>query len=71
MGDKFPTYGELITLLSDAEAECESDIGQAVADILVMKFTSHWPNIRICRPGRFFDIVKRLAAPTRQSDTRK
>lgn len=61
-----PTYGELIELLEVAEAEAETSEA-SVAELLAAKFRCDYPHIPISRPSRFFDTVKRIAAPTRPS----
>ena len=62
---KNPSYGELIDFLQVAEDACGQK--DSVADILTEKFTSSYPHIPICRPTRFLDTVRRLAAPTKSS----
>lgn len=63
---KVPTYGELIRMLEVAEMEAEtSEI--SVAELLEATFHCSYPHIPISRPSRFFDTVKRIAAPTRPS----
>ena len=63
---KVPTYGELIRMLEVAEMEAEtSEI--SVAELLEVTFHCNYPHISISRPSRFFDTVKRIAAPTRPS----
>lgn len=63
-----PTYGELIRMLCEAEAEAEAEGTQkSTPDILASKFSSHYPQIPISRPHRFCDTVKRIAGPTRPS----
>ncbi len=56
-----PSYGELIDLLS--EAEHDDDVPKA----LCHKFSQEHPDVPIGRPGRFYETVKRIAAPTRPS----
>lgn len=61
-----PSYGEMIDLLEDVEIEVAKE-NRPIADILVEKFTANYPHIPICRPSRFLDTVRRLAAPTKPS----
>ena len=63
---KVPTYGELIRMLEVAEMEAETS-EMSVATILEAKFHLNYPHIPISCPSRFFDTVKRIAAPTRPS----
>lgn len=49
-----PTYGELIDLFM----ECEGP------DILLRK---KFPNLRVGRPGHFYETVSRIAAPTKRT----
>ena len=37
------------------------------ADSLLLEFRKEFPNCPVGRPGRFFDIVQRIAAPTQPS----
>ena len=61
-----PTYGELIELLEVAEAEAETSEA-SIAELLAAKFRCDYSHIPISRPSRFFDTIKRIAAPTRPS----
>ena len=61
-----PTYGELIAMLEDAEIEAKCS-EMSAPDLLETKFYSKYPHILISRPGRLFDSISRIAAPTRSS----
>ena len=60
---KKPTYGEMIDLLTEVEQQDSENIVNTLFD----KFIKLYPNVMIGRPGRFYDSVKRIAAPTRPS----
>ena len=68
-----PTYSELIQLLSEAERD-QSDL-QSVAELLAGRFCDLCPHIKISRPGRFLETVRRIAGPIRsgrlKGDSRK
>ena len=66
MASQKPTYGELIQLLGDAEKSAKNT-GQCVSELLCFHFQKLYPHIPIGRPGRFYDTVQRVAAPTRPS----
>ena len=57
-----PSYGEMIDLLSNVEKSYVD-----VPETLCSQFREQYPHIPIGRPDRFYDTVKRLAAPTRPS----
>lgn len=57
-----PSYGELIDLLEQAEQESR-DFARTLCD----KVHQMYPDLTINRPARFYDTVKRIAAPTRAS----
>ena len=65
VGDRTPTYGELIDLLDDSEKNCS--LSDNVSDILYSKFKDTYPGISIGRCKRFHATVMRIAAPTRSS----
>ena len=56
-----PTYKELLELLEQAEAQTGAQL--ATAELLTAKFSEHYPHIKISRPGRFLETVKRINAP--------
>ena len=62
---KYPTYGELLFFLEEAETEC--DVNTSVAELLAANFRMNYPSIPISRPNRFLDTVRRICAPTRPS----
>ena len=57
-----PTYQELISLLNKAESESAGG-AVSVAELLTAKFGHRYPHIRIGRPGRFLETVRRIAGP--------
>ena len=65
MIDDNPTYGDLIDLLKDSE-DCV-DKSTSVPEVLYAKFQHAYPHVSIGRPKRFYDTVKRIAAPTQSS----
>jgi len=58
--DKIPSYGEMIDLLSNVEKNYVD-----VPETQCSQFRELYPHIP--QPDRFYDTVKRLAAPTRPS----
>ncbi len=62
----YPTYGKLIDLLEEVEVN-SSYIEISTAEVLASRFCSEYPHLTISRPGRFYDTVQRIAAPTRPS----
>ena len=60
------TYGELIRMLCEAEADAVEN-EKSESYMLTSKFSLKYPHIPISRPRRFYDTVKRIAAPTRPS----
>ena len=65
VGDRTPTYGELIDLLDNSEKNCS--LSDNVLDILYSKFKDTYPGISIGHCKRFHATVMRIAAPTRSS----
>ena len=59
---KHPSYGELIDLLELSEQESRD-----IAGTLCDKVHEMHPNLKINRPTRFYDTVKRIAPPTQAS----
>ena len=57
-----PTYGDLIDLFEEVEAESYND-----EHLLCSKFQRLYPSISIGRPRRFFETVERIMAPVRPS----
>ena len=57
-----PTYQQLIQMLSRAESEA-GDSAASVAELLTAKFSHRFPHIRVGRPGRFLETVRRIAGP--------
>ena len=57
-----PTYQQLIGMLSKAEREA-ADGTVSVAELLTAKFVHRFPHIRIGRPSRFLETVRRIAGP--------
>lgn len=56
------TYGDIITLFEECEQVKPGD-----KDHLCYVFGKIYPNIHIGRPGRFYDTVLRIIAPTQSS----
>jgi len=56
-----PTYGELIDTFEEVEGRPDA------ADLLCVELCQRYPHIKIGRPSRLLDTVKRLIAPTRPS----
>ena len=56
------TYGDIITLFELCEQANPGD-----KDYLCREFERAYPNIHIGRPGRFYDTVLRIIAPTQSS----
>ena len=67
---QYPTYGELIDLLEDAERECAHSGSLPIEEVLCTNFRQKYPHVYIGRLGRFYDTVTRFAAATRPSATR-
>lgn len=61
LASKTPSYGYLIDLLEECSS-CDS-----VSDALYDKFRKAYPQIKIGRQDRFYETVKRIAAPTKPS----
>ena len=59
-----PTYQELIGMLNKTESEA-SDGAVSVAELLTTKFGHRYPHIKIGRPGRFLETVRRIAGPVK------
>ena len=57
-----PTYGDIIDLFE----KCES-VAPADATYFSSVFKDYYPYFDIERPGRFYDTVIRIVAPTRPS----
>ena len=68
MTSQKPTYGELIEMLLSAEEEAKIN-GESISELLLSIFRRRYPHISIGRASRFYDTVRRIAAPT-QSSTR-
>ena len=66
MASANPTYGDLINLLEAAETEAKTT-GDSVSDLLVAHFHRRYPLVSIGQASRFYDTVRRIAAPTRTS----
>ena len=49
-------------VLSKAESEA-GDSAASVAELLAAKFSRRFPHIRVGRPGRFLETVRRIAGP--------
>ena len=62
VADKNPTYGEIIDLFEACENKAPGDILYFTS-----AFKSCYPLINIERPGRFYDTVLRIVAPTHPS----
>ena len=56
-----PTYKELLELLEQAEAQSAAQL--STAELLTAKFAERYPHIKIGRPGRFLETVRRISAP--------
>ena len=52
----------MIDLLTEVEQDSKD-----IINTLFDKFAKQFPNMMIGRPSRFYDTVKRIAAPTRPS----
>ena len=48
-------------------AEVEQEESESIMKTLFDKFSKLYPHISIGRPSRFYDTVKRIAAPTKPS----
>ena len=57
-----PTYGDIIDLFE----ECES-VAPANATHFSAVFKECYPHFKVERPGRLYDTVKRIVAPTHPS----
>ena len=57
-----PTYQQLIGMLDKAESEAAGG-AVSVAELLCSKFSHRFPHIRVGRPGRFLETVRRIAGP--------
>ena len=57
-----PTYQQLIGMLNKAESEA-ADGAALVSELLAAKFSRRFPHIRLGRPGRFLETVRRIAGP--------
>ena len=57
-----PTYQQLIQMLSKAESEA-GEGATSVAELLAAMFSHRFPHIRVGRPGRFLETVRRIAGP--------
>ena len=57
-----PTYQQLIQMLSKAEGEA-GDSAASVAELLTAKFSCRFPHVRVGRPGRSLETVRRIAGP--------
>ena len=66
MSSPAPTYGELIDMMETAE-NLATTSGDSVAELLCSFFHKNYPHIFIGRASRFYDTVKRIAAPTHSS----
>ena len=62
----YPTYKELTRLLGQAEAQ--AGVQLSTAELLTAKFLELYPHIKIGRPGRFLDTVRRINAPIRSGN---
>ena len=60
-----PTYKKLIDLLEEAEASVGPHSILSTADVLTATFSELFPHVKIGRPGRFLETVRRLQAPLR------
>ena len=56
-----PTYKELLELLEQAKAQAGAQL--STAELLTAKFSDLYPHIKISRPGRFLETVRRINAP--------
>ena len=59
----YPTYGDLLNLLDEAEQQQSDDLAHSLAQ----KFSMLYPHISVTREDTFLKTVQRLAAPTRPS----
>ena len=62
-----PTYRELIKLLNKAETAASSRQPGVLstAELLTTQFSRLYPHIKIGRPGRFLETVRRIDGPIR------
>lgn len=70
MTSQKPTYGELIEMLETAEGEAKIS-RESVSELLLCYFHKRYPHIPIGRASRFYDTVRRIAAPTQSTRLRK
>ncbi len=61
-----PTYQELIGLLTEVEGVVLCQHGAlSTAELLTTRFSELYPHIKIGRPGRFLETVRRIEGPIR------
>ena len=59
-----PTYLELIQLLNESESAAIDPCNvHSTAEILTTRFSERYPHIKIGRPGRFLETVRRIDGP--------
>ena len=51
----------------DLLAEVEQEESESIPNTLFDRFSTLYPNVVLGRPSRFYDTVKRIAAPTKPS----
>ena len=56
-----PLYRDLLDLLEQAETQTGSHL--SIAELLTAKFSERYPHIKIGRPSRFLETVKRINGP--------
>ena len=61
------TYGDLLTILESTKRQALEGDDRSTAELLTVELHHKFPHIRISRPGRFLDTVRRIAAPIQQS----
>lgn len=62
IAEQNPTYGDIIDLFEECEKVAPGDI-----TYFSSAFRCHYPFINIERPGRLYDTVLRIVAPTHPS----
>ena len=56
-----PTYKDLIQLLDEAERDGEGT--KSTAELLTCRFCDLYPHVKIGRPSRFLETVRRINGP--------
>ena len=59
-----PTYRDLLKLLQETEEESNPSV-LSLAEKVTARFLKVYPHIKIGRPGRFLETIRRIEAPIR------